>query len=1585
MFRGLLSAAAVRLLAVLVVLTVPVGLSVAVSSVASAAGGTLYAYSAGGATAPASCPQSGTATQRCSLAQALALAHGGDSVLLAESGPYVGSFTIAAPDTATDGAVTLGPVPGVSRPVLDGANRNTVLNVADGVRADVAGITVQHGSAPDRDDAPCIEAQVTLGGGIYNHGVLALTDVVVRDNVAEDSTGHGLVGIGGGIYNAGRLTVTGSTFDNNTATGSGGAISDGDDRSGCGTATGPTSVTVTGTTFTNNSADFGGAISTGGAGGDGTLTVSRSTFAHNGRTTAQSQGSGTAGGAIAVARGGSALATITGSTFTGNTAVRGGAISDSEGGPGGRLVVSDSTFVNNLATTRADAIDQGDATTPGLVVSTTFVNDTIAGNGSLRLAASIVSRSNGGGPASSGCQSPVTDAGYNVSDDATCGFASANHSLSDSTIPTYLGGLGAHGGPTETVPISSAVADPANDLIPAGFAPFGTAVCSGGDQRGVQRGNPCDAGAVESPITGAGLFAYPTGTGGADGSCPRTSVVAQRCTLTTALALAEAGGTVQLAESGDPNDPSTWYVGTFVVNVPGTSAAQPVTIAPASGVSNPIVDGNNGSATGCPTTRCDRPIFAVAGAVYVDLRDFTIQNGNAGLRIFGTTSGGSAIAVDGATVSATGLHVTGNQGRTVSVSDSFGGSVTFVDSVVDQPAGPGAVAVMADNGVVAITRTSVHGRLSADELTMTDSTVDGSIGANTATITGSTVTGDSTGLTAGTATVVGSTFAGNPGGAFQVGRLTLAASIVTRSPGGAANCSLPVTDDAGYNVSDDASCGLTGPGSVQSSAAIAAYLGVLGDNGGPTPTMALLATPTTAGAGPDPAARAIPATYTAPGETAPHCTLRDQRGVQRTPYCEIGAFELGGTAPIITSTDHATFTAGVSDSFTITTTGSPAAAVAASGILPVGLALTDNGDGTATLSGRASGAGTYAVTITAGNRTLPDATQTFTLTVAPAAQTITVTSTPPSAPVAGDEYQIRATGGASGNPLTYSVDPASRPSACSVDSSGLVVFTGAGPCVIDIDQAGNADYASAARVTQSMAVGRLSQVITFTSVRPASPAVGGTFHVTATGGGSGNPVTFAIDPFSAAGACALGTGDVVSFTGVGQCIIDADQAGNSEYDDAPTAFLVINVAKGAQSITYTSNPGRARYLGTYPVTATGGDSGQPVTFAVDPSSDAGVCTLGAGNVVSFTGVGTCVIAADQAGNAGYDAAPTARQTITVGRARQQLIITSDSPTQRTVGGTYQATATGGASGEPVVWSVDPTSEAGACTVTPSGLVTFTGVGFCVIVVNQAGNDLYDEAPDLHIWIVIGPATQAITFTSTPPADLTVADSYQVSATGGGSGQPVTFTVDPASDAGTCSVDAAGLVTFGRIGRCIIDADQAGTANFDPAPTVRQVIMVSQAEQTITVTSTPPDHAVVGATYQVDATGGASGNPIVFSVDPASAAGVCTVTADGLVTFTGVGDCVLALDQAGTDDYLAGHATVTLQVEPASTPSSGPTSTPEPSASSSHRPLVQGERRDDGLPFTGAMALPLLTMGTALVAAGLVLLLAFRRSRPGHRH
>jgi hypothetical protein len=93
------------------------------------------------------------------------------------------------------------------------------------------------------------------------------------------------------------------------------------------------------------------------------------------------------------------------------------------------------------------------------------------------------------------CSGTIGDADYNLGDDGTCGFSSANHSQSG--VNPDLGPLQNNGGPTDTE--APATDSPALNQIPLGTMAEGISLCPGTDQRGVARpqATDCDIGAVE--------------------------------------------------------------------------------------------------------------------------------------------------------------------------------------------------------------------------------------------------------------------------------------------------------------------------------------------------------------------------------------------------------------------------------------------------------------------------------------------------------------------------------------------------------------------------------------------------------------------------------------------------------------------------------------------------------------------------------------------------------------------------------------------------------------------------------------------------------------------------------------------------------------------------------------------------------------------------------------------------------------------------------------------------------------------------------------------------------------------------------
>jgi hypothetical protein len=97
----------------------------------------------------------------------------------------------------------------------------------------------------------------------------------------------------------------------------------------------------------------------------------------------------------------------------------------------------------------------------------------------------------------------------------------------------------------------------------------------------------------------------------------------------------------------------------------------------------------------------------------------------------------------------------------------------------------------------------------------------------------------------------------------------------------------------------------------------------------------------------------------------------------------VGFVDPMSAAPPINSGAAATFTVGTAGSFTVQSFGAPTPTLSETGNLPAGVTFTDNGDGTASLSGtpNAGTGGTYTFTVTADDGLGDVTTQSFTLTV----------------------------------------------------------------------------------------------------------------------------------------------------------------------------------------------------------------------------------------------------------------------------------------------------------------------------------------------------------------------------------------------------------------------------------------------------------------------------------------------------------------------------------------------------------------------------------------------------------------------------
>jgi hypothetical protein len=145
-----------------------------------------------------------------------------------------------------------------------------------------------------------------------------------------------------------------------------------------------------------------------------------------------------------------------------------------------------------------------------------------------------------------------------------------------------------------------------------------------------------------------------------------------------------------------------------------------------------------------------------------------------------------------------------------------------------------------------------------------------------------------------------------------------------------------------------------------------------------TATGVLSGTPTVSGA--------FPITFAATNSTLPNASQSFTLTVNPAPIVNL--------APKITSASSTTFTVGTAGTFMMTATGTPAPTLGETGALPAGVTFSA---ATGVLSGTPTVSGAFPITFAATNSTLPNASQSFTLTVNPAPTgTGTLASTPSS-------------------------------------------------------------------------------------------------------------------------------------------------------------------------------------------------------------------------------------------------------------------------------------------------------------------------------------------------------------------------------------------------------------------------------------------------------------------------------------------------------------------------------------------------------------------------------------------------------------
>src|SRR5687767_7629126 len=199
-----------------------------------------------------------------------------------------------------------------------------------------------------------------------------------------------------------------------------------------------------------------------------------------------------------------------------------------------------------------------------------------------------------------------------------------------------------------------------------------------------------------------------------------------------------------------------------------------------------------------------------------------------------------------------------------------------------------------------------------------------------------------------------------------------------------------------------------------------------------------------------------------------------------------------------------------------------------------------------------------------------------------------------------------------------------------------------------------ASTATTTAVTSSQDPSVYGQAVTFTAtVTPTSGVTPptGSVQFQIDGVNFGAPVTL-----SPSGSNGVANSGSISTLNVADSphAITAIYTPTGSYTGSTSPIFNQDVNKADQTIIFAALPDKTYGDAAFVVSATGGASGNPVTF-----SASGNCTSTGlnGSTITITGAGSCTVTASQAGNANYNAAPNVDQSFDINKADATFTVT----------------------------------------------------------------------------------------------------------------------------------------------------------------------------------------------------------------------------------------------------------------------------------------------------------------------------------------
>jgi hypothetical protein len=315
----------------------------------------------------------------------------------------------------------------------------------------------------------------------------------------------------------------------------------------------------------------------------------------------------------------------------------------------------------------------------------------------------------------------------------------------------------------------------------------------------------------------------------------------------------------------------------------------------------------------------------------------------------------------------------------------------------------------------------------------------------------------------------------------------------------------------------------------------------------------------------------------------------------------------------------------------------------------------------------------------------------------------------------------------------------------------------------------------------------------------SNPAAGdgGSFTPTYAYAADGNTSVTSNTP----GTCTV-SGGLVNFVGPGLCTLVAHATATVNYMAATGSLQSFTIGRSTLAISINNIPSGAMYGGS--LTPTYAYTGNGTTFVT--SSTPWNCIVFDGTV-KFVGVGTCTLTAHATATAQDAAATGSPQSFAIGKATATISI-KNIPSNVVYGRSFTPTYNYTGNDHPT----ESVTASGACTVSHSGVVTFTGVGVnaCTLTAHATATTDYAAATGSPQSFTIGQATATISINNIPE-NADKGRSFTPTYHYTGNDSPTKSVTS--STFGTCTVSGSGVVSFVGVGTCTLTAHATATTDY----------------------------------------------------------------------------------------------------------------------------------------------------------------------------